>query len=242
MQKVKILLVEDNIYVADELCEKLNSWGYHIIGVAQNAKEALNYFKNHEVDIAVIDIELQASTMQGPEIAAIMRKDRSIPILFLTGVQDHTLLSQTCIEDPVRFLQKADKDISLQMNLAALSAQLAANRNTLFIRHKGELERVAYQDIIYMVSGRGCTLLYLKNRKTRTYPGELGKFLVSIPPYFVRIHRSHAININYLKSIRKGDNWQVSLGISSDEGPLKELNVSSSYKIQLQAILENHTP
>jgi DNA-binding LytR/AlgR family response regulator len=235
MPAIRLLIIEDNIYVGEELRTKLNQWGYNVIGIARKAKDAFYYFNSFPLDLIIIDIELQGSSMQGTDIAIAMRKKRNIPILFFTGVEDDALLAKTCIADPVRFMKKGDNDISLKMNLASLGNQLET-KSTIMIRNREAQERLHYGDIIWCESSRGCTVIYLKNGEKRTYPSEIGRFLTQAPESILRVHRSHAVSVNCIRGVHKKNPWRVIVGLP-DEEPICELNVSDTYRSVLQAVL-----
>ena len=58
MDKVKILVVEDEIIIADNICDTLNSLGYEALEPAINYTEAIELIENTKPDIAILDIQL----------------------------------------------------------------------------------------------------------------------------------------------------------------------------------------
>ena len=81
----RILIVEDNFLVAENLREFLRSRGCEVVGPSPGVDEALNLLADGRVDGAMLDINL------GHEdcfpIAAALQK-RAVPFLFLTGYDD----------------------------------------------------------------------------------------------------------------------------------------------------------
>ena len=59
LKLVRILVLEDNIFVADRLCRILLEWGKgHIVGNCSLLKDALTIIENTEIDLLVADIHL----------------------------------------------------------------------------------------------------------------------------------------------------------------------------------------
>src|SRR4051794_37934673 len=54
----RILLVEDDYFVALELEHELSDAGFEVIGIATTAEEAVNIGKSENPDLAIMDIRL----------------------------------------------------------------------------------------------------------------------------------------------------------------------------------------
>ena len=86
---VKILLVEDSESDAALLQEELlqNGTGDHQIKIAGSLQQAINHFKNNQVDATLLDLNLSDSS--GLEtVRAIMSCQADAPIVVLTGFDD----------------------------------------------------------------------------------------------------------------------------------------------------------
>ena len=59
MQKIKILIVEDEFLVAQDMGSKLERSGYEICGYAGNSPKAMELFKSQVPDIVLMDINLR---------------------------------------------------------------------------------------------------------------------------------------------------------------------------------------
>src|SRR5437879_9653711 len=86
---LRILVVEDNFLVAEDLRGLLSRRGCDVVGPAPRVEQGLTLVAAGGLDGAVLDINL------GDEncfpIAAALRA-RSVPFLFLTGYDDQTLV------------------------------------------------------------------------------------------------------------------------------------------------------
>ncbi|OGR97592.1 MAG: hypothetical protein A2016_03875 [Elusimicrobia bacterium GWF2_62_30] len=81
----KILVVEDDPSIMEMLKYCLESQGYMIIS-AENGKTALNWVKEGNIDLAIIDLGLP--DMNGMEVCRTIKdnpRTRATPVIILTG-------------------------------------------------------------------------------------------------------------------------------------------------------------
>jgi DNA-binding response OmpR family regulator len=91
---MNVLVVEDDLIIADLLCAHLEHDGYHISGVARTLAEAKIAATNVHNDFAVIDLHL-ADGEFGTAVADHLRKvDGTIRIVFSTGNDDQGTLAK----------------------------------------------------------------------------------------------------------------------------------------------------
>ena len=57
-QPIKILIVEDNVIIADDMQSMLEEFGYEIVDNVIVYEQAVDVLKNNEVDLVLIDIIL----------------------------------------------------------------------------------------------------------------------------------------------------------------------------------------
>jgi DNA-binding response OmpR family regulator len=99
----KVMIVDDDLMIADCLEELLIDAGYDVCGVAGTYDEAIALGEEHRPDIGVIDLRL-ADGHCGTEIAATLRTRRRFGVLYSTGNPDHDLLrdaeGEGCIAKP----------------------------------------------------------------------------------------------------------------------------------------------
>lgn len=79
---IRILVVEDDYYLATDAEKTLTSAGADVLGPCGNEESGLAIVAEEEIDCAVLDVNLGP----GPSfrIAHVMR-ERGIPFLFITG-------------------------------------------------------------------------------------------------------------------------------------------------------------
>lgn len=86
MEKKKILIVEDDNFVAEVYLAKLSEMGYEAI-LAQNGEEGLAALKKDKIDLILLDILMPI--MNGMEMLEEIKKQedwKNIPVILLTNV------------------------------------------------------------------------------------------------------------------------------------------------------------
>ena len=78
----RILVVEDEFFIADDIARALTSLGAEVVGPAADLKGAKALLSEGSIDWAVLDINLQGE-MVYPVAQAL--QERSIPFIFATG-------------------------------------------------------------------------------------------------------------------------------------------------------------
>ncbi|MBO9562083.1 MAG: sigma 54-interacting transcriptional regulator [Niastella sp.] len=114
----KILIVEDEFIVADNLQMTLEKASYTITGVAPSAREAQELLQQHKPDLVLLDIRLKGKT-SGIEIARKLRAD-NIPFIYLSANADQATLEEAKTTEPYGFLVKPvrEKDLLVALEIA----------------------------------------------------------------------------------------------------------------------------
>jgi CheY-like chemotaxis protein len=101
----RILLVEDQQIVAEDIRRRLSGFGFDVPAIASSGQEALEQAAELHPDILVTDIVLQG-TMDGIEAAREIRKRFDIPVVYLTAYTDEPTVQRARSTDPTGYLIK----------------------------------------------------------------------------------------------------------------------------------------
>ena len=80
--KPQVLLVEDEWLIAFDMSERLQEFGYRVIGPAADVETALRLIRTERIDLALLDLHLGAQ--QSYPVGETLREN-GIPFAFLTG-------------------------------------------------------------------------------------------------------------------------------------------------------------
>jgi two-component system cell cycle sensor histidine kinase/response regulator CckA len=101
----RILVVEDEGIVAEDIRTTLEGLGYSVPVTAASAEEALRAATDSSPSLALLDIRIQGK-MDGIEAADQLRERFGIPIVFLTSYSDEATLSRAKKVQPHGYLLK----------------------------------------------------------------------------------------------------------------------------------------
>jgi len=105
MANVRILVVEDENIVAEEIRVRLKNLGYTIADIASSGEEAMEKVAGAHPDLVLMDIQLQEE-MDGVETAKHIRANFDIPIIYLTSYADDNTLERAKITEPFGYVIK----------------------------------------------------------------------------------------------------------------------------------------
>jgi len=139
----EILIVEDEPILAMAMEVKLKKMGLIISGIASCPNTAILHVQNNFPDLAIIDINLNA-TKSGIDVANYIWKNFQIPIIFLTSYYNDTILKQAMDAEPYAYLIKPCRNEELKVAI-----NTAMHKHQYFFKNKKILNR-SEGDFIYL--------------------------------------------------------------------------------------------
>lgn len=112
MPATKVLIVEDEPAIAQDIAAILSSNGYNVVGVAHSSTRAMDFLANRKPDIALLDISIKGDK-NGIDIAHIINDKYNIPFVFLTSYADQETLAQVKRTLPYGYIVKPFKESDL---------------------------------------------------------------------------------------------------------------------------------
>ena len=116
-----VVVAEDELLIQENLIKKINalSLPFTIKGTFEDGESALDFIRNHHVDLLITDIKMPV--MSGLELSRILRTSfPSIKVLIISGYNEFTL-AQQAIEYQVKgFLLKPIKQENLEQALSLI--------------------------------------------------------------------------------------------------------------------------
>jgi two-component system, response regulator PdtaR len=106
MTKARILVVEDELIVAENLRVTLGGMGYDVPQTACCSEEAIRFVEERPPDLILMDIRLEGSEFDGVETARRIRGRYDIPVVFLTAYADDETLERVKVTEPFAYILK----------------------------------------------------------------------------------------------------------------------------------------
>lgn len=104
-QHPKILIVEDQFFVAIDSEMTLRSAGFDCVGLATDAQEALALARDKHPDLVVMDIRI-AGRIDGVQLAADIYRELGIRSLFASGHADARIRQEAQEAHPLGWINK----------------------------------------------------------------------------------------------------------------------------------------
>lgn len=117
-QKEKILIVEDEFIVANDLRMMLMKGGYNVCGIAASVEQARKLIEEKQPDWVLVDIILKG-TLTGIDLAKELRT-MQLPFLYISANTNQRTLEAAKATQPYGFLVKPfrEKDLIVMLDIA----------------------------------------------------------------------------------------------------------------------------
>lgn len=240
MQRIKSVIVEDESAAREALKGYLEKYcpQIEVVGEAYNCKEAVSLLHELEPQLVFLDVEMPF----GNAFDVLEEcKDLLFETIFVTAFSEYSLKALN--QSAAYYLLKPISIEELILAVNKVQKQIVNNeifnRNKIIVENMKEpspekrqvilptlegFELVKMEDIMRLQGNGNFTDIYLKDKSKKMVCRFLKHFTEILPLPFVRIHKSHIINVNYVKSYHKSSGGYVVLNDDT------EVEISPSYK------------
>jgi PAS domain S-box-containing protein len=111
-----ILVVEDEVIVANQIERKLKKIGYTVVGNVRSGQQAIIMAKEHSPDLILMDIKIEGE-IDGVETAEMIRSELDIPVIYLTAHADEKTLGRAKHTEPLGYILKPFEEIDLKSTI-----------------------------------------------------------------------------------------------------------------------------
>ena len=214
---IRILIVEDELIIAEDIRTKLISLGYNVTGMAMTADEAEQILESDKPDLVMLDILLKGER-DGIDLARLIREHYKIPFIFLTSHADRDTVERARKVMPDGYLIKpfTDKDLFAAIEVAIFRKSIESKagidtsrespnevlNDCIFIRKDYLLVKIKFGDLLWIKSDGNYLELFCSGGKKHLIRSTLKDFLNKLPgSVFLQIHKSYVVNINHIEAI-----------------------------------------
>lgn len=219
---IKIVILEDEIPVLETITEIVENYcdETQLMGVARNIRTAKQLIQKTNPDLVLLDINLPDGTSFD---LLEQLKNINFKIIFITAFEEFAIqaIKLSAIDylvkpiDPMELIaaiKKARDAVDLSNNNLKLSALLSnikglANKSKKIILKTAEnIYLIDVADIIRCESDGAYTRFYLNDGKKIMISKVIKDYEEMLHDYgFLRVHKSHIINLNFIDRFEKTD-------------------------------------
>ncbi|WP_420322397.1 LytR/AlgR family response regulator transcription factor [Flagellimonas sp.] len=223
---IKILIVEDNVIIADDMQSMLEEIGYEIVDNVIVYEQAVDVLKNNHVDLVLIDIIL-ASDKTGIDLGKHIREVYNIPFIFVTSNSDRATVENAKTVKPDGYLVKPfeQQDLYTSIEIALSNFNYSRKEKTkeiageegdaftsnsvlkdsIFVKKQHLYYRIQFGDIQFIKADN----VYLEVNtvdKKFLVRSPLKDYLEKLPRNkFYRAHKSYIVNVDHIDAINSKD-------------------------------------
>lgn len=202
----KILIVEDEVELANNISEILSNMDYKVAAIVDNAGSALDFLDENEVDLVLMDILIHGD-LDGIDLAYKIREKFNLPIVFSTAYSGTEYLERISSDIHEGYLLKPFTLDSLKTAVffglkrhEEKTGKDSKGKGSLKIMDKGYLVPVPYTEIVYLKADGLYTKVFTK-AKSYLVRDILKGFEEKLPAEkFLRVHKSFLVNLDYIAS------------------------------------------
>ena len=91
MNEARIMILEDEAIVADDILHCLEQTGYLVPAICSSGEQLISRLEKETADLVLVDVML-AGKMDGIDTARIIRERFKIQVVYLTSFTNQTML------------------------------------------------------------------------------------------------------------------------------------------------------
>mgnify|MGYP000684038716 CR=1 FL=1 len=201
-----ILIVEDNVIIADDLQQIIENFGYNVLGNVISYEKAVDFLKNNKIDLVLIDINL-ATEKTGIDLAKNINLNFKIPFIYLTSNLDDETISAAAKTLPAAYLVKPFDNntiyTSIEVALTSFTNKITTTNKVkthLFLKKNNLYHKIIIDDIFYVKSDNIYIEIFIKNNQKFLVRNTLKDFIKNLPSNFYKCNKSYIINSHKIES------------------------------------------
>lgn len=133
----RVLVVEDERIVAEDIAQCLEERGYEVVGLASSGEQAIKLAESTQPDLALMDIVIQGDR-DGIETAHVLKERFGISVVYLTAYSQEKTVARAKETEPLGYVVKPFEEatllstVEIALHKQGLYKQLAAGREWFY--------------------------------------------------------------------------------------------------------------
>ena len=239
---MKVLIVEDDLFISESLKDILRILDHEIVGVADNADTAIDICNENLPEIALLDIQINGD-IDGVALAEVIRDQFDIPFIFTTAYADNETVLRARDKGHFGYLVKPygvkEVNAAIQIAKASYDRLKTAEKenanmskiidNSLFLKVDSKLIKVKIEDILF-IEAKGDYALFKTKNKGYIVHTTIKRVEERLSNYnFQKVHRSYIVNISKIIDIEESnlliEDKVIPISRANKDALIKRLNL-----------------
>ena len=201
--KLNILIVEDELLIAEMLKETLFELDCNVLAIAKNYEQVFMNLKQYpSIDFIFLDINL-TDQQTGLDIAKKLNQEYKIPFIFLTSYSDSQTIQKAAALEPQGYLIKPFTKSDLLITLELFKSKHCKQEHFYEFKDGVISMKIKHSEILWVQSENVYIEIKTIN-KHYVLRNSLQRFLDEINNQnFIKIHRSYIVNSQHIKSLTR---------------------------------------
>lgn len=217
---LKILIVEDELLISEDIRMQLIQLGYEVTGQAVSYMEGIESIMNDLPDLVLVDIHISGNK-DGIEFGKFLQEEAEIPFIYLTSHADKATVLRAKATQPDAYLLKPflpeNLYASIEVALAGASKRsmdFISNKvvhpteqgeelflkDCLFVKVDNSFVKINIQEIKFINAIGNYLSLYTQAKTKYVIRSSVKSIQQYLPEHdFFQTHKSHIINLKYLE-------------------------------------------
>ena len=193
-----ILIVEDELLIAEHISRVLASTGYASTCCVTNVEDAIAFIERDKPQLVLTDIMLLGN-QTGIDLGNLLHQKYRIPFIYITSHTGSDMISKVKFTHPNAYLVKPFKreDLLVAIELALFNSSTEARDGSqnLMVKDGRATAQIPYDEILWLEAEGNYTLLNTETQKKRLLRFMITDLHQQLPENdFIRIHRSFVVN------------------------------------------------
>jgi len=204
--KLKCIIIDDEPIARKVLKEFIEDIDFlELIGQVENPLKAMSLLNENIVDLIFLDINM-------PKINGIdflKNSNTTASVIMTTAYAEHAVEAYGLdvldyLVKPIgfdRFVKACNKALKFQESKQKVSVQTQKNDDYFFVKCGNQIEKIFYNDLLYVEAMLNYVMLYTTSKKRMVYI-TIKSLEEQLPQdIFIKVHKSFIVNILKVKSI-----------------------------------------
>lgn len=199
---MKILIVEDEVLIAEDLKDNLAAFGYREVSMVHNRKDALQQIGQWAPDLVLLDIRMEQE-LDGIHIGRELRERHDIPFIYVTSHSDMSMVRQIMETYPAGYITKPFKKTDLLANVLRVTQERGAAPKTesaKVVFKDGHETVILEESKLFYVESEGNYVMVHHRDGKRLIRQSMEAFGAALnTDRFLRIHRCYIANLSLVE-------------------------------------------